>query len=153
MPRRSGSSSLAVSLVSRTSGSPPPDRLPEHQAAHDQHQHPEQGEKLLSVDSLGERSIPRARQGRPPPRRRRAAPFHPACYTVRDKVAGGAQRHRNGARADGDMGGGDADDIGQERDGQDRSASADEPKDESDQPARAGGKARCCDRERHASAS
>ena len=68
-----------------------------------------------------------------------ALPFHVSGTGVMQQVGKGAGGDGNGARADRDMRVGNADDINEKRDGEDRSAAAHEPQREPDE--RAGGDA------------
>ena len=107
----------------------------QHHRSDDQHQQREEDDQALAVDPLaearaGERANP-AGDGEDDG----ATPLHCAGARVIDDAHDRVGGDRHSTRADRDVGLGNADDIEQQRHGEDRSAAADQAEQQSDQPA------------------
>ena len=110
----------------------------QHQGGDDDHQHAEQQQQLLPVERLAEWE-PSAAPSTPAAAKTSAQGQLTLPARACPQIGGGADRHGDRARADRDMRRGDADDIDQQRHGQDRAAAADQAEDEADERAGAGG--------------
>ena len=134
-PISSGNSFGMLSRVERDVGIAARLARSQHRQADDDHQHAEQHQQAAAVHHLAELRA----AGRPDDtgyrEHQRAGPFHRARPRMAGEIGGRAGGNRDGAGADGDMGGRDADHVNQQRHRQDRAAAADQAEREADQAA------------------